>query len=251
MREVPGPVYKFGESQWTGDDWWDEQDKSEEPQRRRRTQTRLFITWAMHRPVTSESEARAILERMKAACHEAFDDQQLSQMLVFGQKLVGTKPGERGGADSISRARWERIQAPRKADAASSFYGNSSGTSYVYDTYETHVEKVSVDAGCEIGPKRKHPHFHILLTVDHWSYVQLDTWHMSATFEQMFRGMGDYSDGRFKLYDASGLPFYTDQEFPYIDIKLYPQDNWQDVIANYVRKSADLMSLVARAGGGQ
>jgi hypothetical protein len=74
---------------------------------------------------------------------------------------------------------------------------------------------------------------------------------MSATFEQMFRGMGDYSDGRFKLYDASGLPFYTDQEFPYIDIKLYPQDNWQDVIANYVRKSADLMSLVARAGGGQ
>jgi hypothetical protein len=256
MREKPAVIYRKGQSQWTGDKYWAAQcakhgwECATRHQRRRLTQTRLFITWALHRPVTGEEEARAILERMRGAVEAAFTDRMLSEMLVFGQKLVGTKPGEKGDADSISRAQWEPITAPRKADAAAHFYGEkgAKASSYLSDTYETHVDEVSVDAGCEIGPKRKHPHLHILLTVKHWSYLQLDTWHMSAVFEAMFRGVGEWHDGRFKLWDASGLPFYTDQENPYLNVKLYPQDNWQEILANYVRKSSDLMSIVARAG---
>ena len=38
--------------------------------------------------------------------------------------------------------------------------------------------------------------------------------------------------------DSSGNLFYTDNENPYVDIKLYPQDNWNDIIAAYVRKNA-------------
>lgn len=257
MEKVDPVVYRKGASQWAGDKYWEAEcdrqkwDCSTRFQRRRLTQTRLFITWALHRPVTNEGEARAVLEKMRGAVEELFTDRHLSEMLRFGEKLVGTKPGERVAADSISRAQWATISAPRKADAQVYFYGGKGKeeSSYLSDTYETHVEEVSVDAGCEIGPKRKHPHMHILLTVKHWSYMQLDTWHMSALFEAMFRGVGEWSDGRFKLWDASGLPFYTDQENPYINIKLYPQDNWQDIIANYVRKSSDLMSIVARTGG--
>ena len=48
----------------------------------------------------------------------------------------------------------------------------------------------------------------------------------------------DFSDGQFKLLDSGGMPFYRDSENPYIDFKLYPTDNWQDVIAAYVRKNA-------------
>eukprot|EP00962_Isochrysis_galbana_P040280 scaffold14576_cov132-Isochrysis_galbana.AAC.4 len=258
MEKVDPVVYaKAPASQWDGDKYWEAEcarqkwDCKTRFQRRRLTQTRLFITWALHRPVTNEGEARAVLEKMRGAVEELFTDRHLSEMLRFGEKLVGTKPGERVVADSISRAQWATISAPRKADAQVYFYGGKGKeeSSYLSDTYETHVEEVSVDAGCEIGPKRKHPHMHILLTVKHWSYMQLDTWHMSALFEAMFRGVGEWSDGRFKLWDASGLPFYTDQENPYINIKLYPQDNWQDIIANYVRKSSDLMSIVARTGG--
>jgi hypothetical protein len=246
MRAKPTVSYWRGESQWTGDPYWASQCvnhkwdcETRHQQRRRLTQTRLFITWALHRPVTGEGEARAILEKMRGAVESAFTDQMLSEMLVFGQKLVGTKPGERGAADSISRAQWKPITVPRKADAAVHFYGEkgAKASSFLLDTYETHIDEVSVDAGCEIGPKRKHPHIHILLKVKHWSYLQLDTWHMSAVFEAMFRGVGKWHDGRFKLWDASGLPFYTDQENPYINIKLHPQDSWQDIIANYVRKS--------------
>jgi len=174
-------------------------------------------------------------------------------MLRFGQKLYGMEAGARGNADSISKATWVDVLKPRKADAVDSFYGsdkgNNTGSSYLYDTYETHVERVQVDAGMEIGPKRKHPHMHVLLTVDHWSYVQLDTWHMSSLFEEMFRGVGEWGT-KFKLLDASGLPLYTDQEFPYMNVKLYPQDNWQEILANYVRKSANLTGIVARSGAG-
>jgi len=217
------------------------------------TQTRLFITWALHSPVTDPVAARLILEKMADATRVVFSDKYLSQMLRFGQKLYGMEAGARGNADSISKATWVDILKPRKADAVDSFYGsdkgNNTGSSYLYDTYETHVERVQVDAGMEIGPKRKHPHMHVLLTVDHWSYLQLDTWHMSSLFEEMFRGVGEWGT-KFKLLDASGLPLYTDQEFPYMNVKLYPQDNWQEILANYVRKSANLTGIVARLGAG-
>ena len=54
-----------------------------------------------------------------------------------------------------------------------------------------------------------------------------------------------------KLIDDAGLPFYTDNENPYVDIRLYPSDNWADVVAAYVRKGAEkesMMALRARTG---
>ena len=103
------------------------------------------------------------------------------------------------------------------------------------------MDKVEVDGGIEIGPNRHHPHFHILLTISHWSYVQIDYFKMNAFLELMFRGLDPLHRGwgdRFKLLDASGGLFYTDNENPHVDIKLYPQDNWQDIISAYVRKNA-------------
>ena len=79
---------------------------------------------------------------------------------------------------------------------------------------------------------------------------------MKAILEQMFKGLkvgdNDFSrGGEFKLLDAGGMPFYTDNENPYIDFRLYPTDNWQDVIAAYVRKNANpgiFESLRTRTG---
>lgn len=221
---------------------------------RKMRQSRLFITYSLHRAVTSEFEARLIMERMADAAHELFgNDRNLSELLVFGYKLGGF--GARGETtDTISKAQFELIQAPNKKDAVLDFYGESGASSYVYDTYETHVEKVEVDGGIEIGPNRHHPHFHILITINHWSYVQIDYFKMNAYLELMFRGLDPLERGwgdRFQLKDASGGLFYTDNENPHVDIKLYPQDNWSDVIAAYVRKNATpgiMETLGARTG---
>ena len=211
-------------------------------QLRRMRQSRLFVTYSLHRPVGSEVEGRLIMERMADAAHELFgNDRHLAQLLVFGVKLGGFR-AQNVPADQISKGRFEPITAPNKKDKVGEFYGQKTDSSYLYDTYETHVERVEVDGGIEIGPNRHHPHFHILLTVTHWSYVQLDYFKMNAYLELMFKGLDPdrrfgWGDS-FKLLDASGGPFYTDSENPYVDIRLYPADNWNEVIAAYVRKSA-------------
>ena len=67
----------------------------------------------------------------------------------------------------------------------------------------------------------------------------------------MFKGTHPVHGRTFELLDGAGLPFYTDNENPYVDIRLYPTDNWADVISAYVRKGADkesIMSLRARTG---
>ena len=59
----------------------------------------------------------------------------------------------------------------------------------------------------------------------------------------MFKGLKTFHNfdpedtGKFRL-GTKDQPFYDDNENPYVDIKLYPQDNWQEIIAAYVRKNA-------------
>ena len=147
-------------------------------------------------------------------------------------RLVNSK-----SADTISKYKYEPITSARTEETV--FYGDVSGNSYLYDTYETHVNGISVDAGCEIGPTYHMPHFHALVTIDHFSYVQIDTSRMKALLEQMFKGTGRFAkDKAFVLLDEGGFPFYTDNENPYVDIRLFPSDNWGEVIAGYVRKTA-------------
>ena len=47
------------------------------------------------------------------------------------------------------------------------------------------------------------------------------------------------------LVGGDGQPFYTDNENPYVDIRLYPSDNWADVVAAYVRKGTERESIMA------
>ena len=203
-------------------------------------QSRMFITYSLHRPVTSELEARVILEKMAKACHEIFgNDYYLSQILIFGYKLAvfGKEKGQRVAGDKISGGGWEVITGTKKEKDMQQFYGEGTNTSYIYDTYETHVDKVTLDAGCEIGPQRKHPHFHALVTLNHWTYLQIDYFKMNQFLEQMFKGV-DFAE--FGWGDELKLPgdFYSDAENPHVDIRVYPQDNWKDIIAAYVRKNA-------------
>ena len=166
--------------------------------------------------------------------------------MVFGYRLTGFRDKRTGkwvgdsNMDSIGGARLTIIPGPNKKEEEPNFYGDKRNTSYIYDTYETHVEKVSLDGGVEIGPSRHHPHFHMLLTINHWGYCHVDYFKMNAYLEMMFTGQDPFHRGwdKFTLKDTSGGLFYTEAETPYVDIKVYPQDNWEDIIRAYVRKNA-------------
>ena len=218
----------------------DQSDGRAVQQQRGMRQSRLFITYSLHRPVTDESSGRVILEKMADALYTLFgQDRWLSQMIVMG-KMLKSMDVKRVKGDNVSRAMWGVIDRTNKSEAMNRFYGSRDKkrprTSYVYDTYESHVDKIDIDAGCEIGPKMGHPHFHLLLTVNHFGYIQFDYYKMNSFLEIMFRGIDTFHGWgtRFMLPDN----FYGDNENPYVDIRLYPQDNWKEIMAAYVRKNA-------------
>lgn len=227
---------------WRGDAWVTELRNGEyvakpnaaERQWRQMRQSRMMVTYSLHRPVSSEEMARGLMERMAEAIYEILgNDHYLSQLLIFGYKIGGFR-GSSAVSDTVSKGGFVRITETNKVEAMRHFYGDATGSSYLYDTYETHVDSVALDAGVEIGPNRKHLHFHALLTINHWSLVQIDYFAMNSLFEQAFKGLGQFAHGRFKLPGN----YYSDSETPYVDIALQPQDNFMEVMAAYVRKGA-------------
>ena len=106
---------------------------------RERRQSRLFITYSLHRAITGEDEGRFILARMAAACDYVFGNEtELAKLLVFGYKVSGPpKRGREGKAstqsvpdtDAISRGSLDVIQGFRKQDKQFRFYGRGQSGS--------------------------------------------------------------------------------------------------------------------------
>ena len=119
------------------------------------------------------------------------NDQMLCHIILFGVTL-----GDMVG-DALGKKQWKVIEQANKKDKWPPFYGlGTNGNSYQYDTYETHVESVTVDVGVEIGPNLHHPHFHALLTVNHYSYVQIDDRALRSMLEKLFKGLPQPCDAR-------------------------------------------------------
>lgn len=257
-------------SQWGGDGFvttwntslgedgiWQLRDPlpTQEIQTRHLRQSRLLITYTLHRPVTSDLEARLVMERIANVAHVVFcDDRYLSKLLLFGQKLVDFKRDKTVQPDSISSAHFGLIDKPRKKEALSTFYAKATGSSYIFDTYDTHVDLVDVQGGIEIGPQRKMPHFHLVVTLNHYTYIQIDYFRMNSYLELFFRAHDPlglhshkYCKANFELLCASGAQFYSDNEQPWVDIKLWPQDSWAEILRDYLQKqSSGIVTKKAR-----
>ncbi len=100
------------------------------------------------------------------------------------------------------------------------------------------IESVELDGGVEVGPKLGHPHFHLLLTLTHFTYLQFDYYTMKVFLEIMFKGLQTHHGfpTEFRLGTPDDL-FYGDNENPYVDLRLYPADNFMEVLHKYVRKN--------------
>lgn len=210
---------------WQGDTFVVE-EKQQEMQFRKHQQTRVMITYSFHRRVDSELEARLVMERMAMALRFVFgNDQQLCKIILFGQRLKSLANG-----DFISKKQFEVIDSSNKKGP--NFYGKKGISSYLYDTYEAHIDSVGVDVGVEIGPTHHYPHFHALLTINHFSYIHIDAWALRSLLESLFKREGPY-----QLIGGDGKLFYTDNEQPYIKIDLKATDNFQKVLTSYISKS--------------
>jgi hypothetical protein len=150
------------------------------------------ITYSLHRPVNGTREGEDILLKMAGAVSALFgNDEWLSQMLKFGKKLASVQV-----TDNVGSTDWIPIEKANKSDKT--FYGgrkfvtvddvttNKVTNSYEYDTFDTHVDSVELDGGVEVGPKMGHPHFHVLLTLTHFTYLQFDYYTMKIFLEIMF-----------------------------------------------------------------
>lgn len=185
-------------------------------------QTRVFITYVLHRRATDDVHSLHICSTMANAVRFLFsNDSELSELVRFGYKIV---------RDLGSATNQFSLMLANKSDNLFDY-----PQSYVHDLYDTHIKQVDVEAGIEIGPQQRLHHFHMMLTITHWSKLQLDYYAMAAWLQSAFKG--HTYDGRFMLKDQNGLPFYRDSEHPYIQLKLYPEDNYMDILTSYITKT--------------
>jgi hypothetical protein len=244
-----------GESMWRGDKWLLQLTNMEGNDRQIRymRQSRLLITYSLHRPILNDMQGRAVLEKMNDAVTTLFgNDRWLAQLLVFGQYIQKKSTGK----DGLSNSEFVLIKKTNKVAQQENFYGSSNDSSYTSDRYSSHINRVGVFGGVEIGPIRKHPHFHVMLSIEHFSYVQIDYFKMKAYLEIMFRGV-ETPHGWGETYKLPTLDnltdYYGDNENPYVDIQVYPQDNWRDILEAYVSgqkgpSNGTLVELMAQRG---
>jgi hypothetical protein len=185
--------------------------------------------------VYDSTKTNRILLKMGNAVEALFtNDQYLSEMLVFGKKLARVQM-----TDNTGNVRFVPIEKANKADKV--FYGGRKGNkfrnTYEHDTFDTHVVDVEIDAGMEVGPKMGHPHFHLLLTLTHFTYLQFDYYAMKLFLEIMFKGQQTHHGFPSFQLGTPDDPFYGDNENPYVDLRLYPADNFLEVLHKYVRKN--------------
>lgn len=186
---------------------------------RKMKQSKFFVTYVLHRPAVddgSKGHNEHVALQFARAVRRMTLDENLCTMVRFGYML---KDGKRA-----------LIEA-KKQDAED--YKHS----YTADTWASHMHYVTVDCGVEIAPQTRNFHFHMVLSFTHWSKLQLDTMQMGAWLERSFKGLHADENDNFFITDVNGQQWYSDADNPYIDLKLLAQDDFNEVIARYIRKT--------------
>ena len=82
-------------------------------QQRELRQSRLFITYSLHRPTTNEQEGQLIMKKMADAAYELFgNDKWLAYMIRCGQKLYSYTAETGQPDDNVSRAGCRHRRGP-------------------------------------------------------------------------------------------------------------------------------------------
>lgn len=226
-------------------------------QPRKMRQSNLWITFVLHRRATDDDHSGHIIAQFHRAMTHFFNtDDELRKCIRFNKKVIVEKGQLKGLVNAGSGARRQREQKnnefdplddtdnPFILDELNPYIGTIKGArkktdpfdwkkDYDDDTYDEHIESIKVNGGVEIGPTNRLYHFHVMVSIVHWSRIMFDYFIMSNWFLDAFA-----KDGRFQILDQNGHPWIRESEAWYTQLKLYPQDDWDEVLRRYVRKQA-------------
>ena len=197
----------------------DYSSKQVSTQWRRMKQSKFFITYVLHRPAVGDNENRHneyVALQFARAFRRMTLDENLCPMVRFGRMI---KEGETVLMDA------------NKDD------GENYKHSYTKDTWASHMHYVTADCGVEIAPYTRLFHFHAILSFTHWSKLSFDIYQMNSWLERAFKGLHADKQNNFFIKDVNGSQWYGDNDNPYVDLKLLPQDDWTKVLSKYLRKT--------------
>jgi hypothetical protein len=182
--------------------------------------THLFITYVIHRRGTQRDHSREVMRRMRAAMMRMFGSSAiLSEMVRFGMRVVQDNDGN-----------WDVVEI---AQAKKATNVDNHPESYPNDQWLSHMDHFGSDGGLELAPFTRFFHFHLALKLVHWSKLMFDYFRMNEWLEQAFKGR---LGAEFELRDLDGSLLYKDTERPHVDIKLLPQDDWDQILRDYRHK---------------
>ena len=189
-----------------------------EQQYRSQKMTHLMITYVLHRRAAGQQFNQHVINQITKATTELFGN-QMHKLINFGKTLR-----KRDG-------RWvvEDVGEARKATNMDNHPG-----SYKFDTFLTHVHYHKVTGGVEIAPITKFFHFHMIVKIVHYGKLMFDYYKMNSWLKDAF--LGNTHQGKFYIADIDGTPFYKLSDRPMVDLRLYDQDDWEEVAHEYVRK---------------
>lgn len=184
-------------------------------------ESNFMITLQTNYKPRNKTEGREVQNAFVGALQRVFNDEtELSKMLLFGVFPDKNPP---------------------------------KGVNFGNDNYEDHVESVTSNVGVEYGPKTRRLHAHVLLTVKHYSRIFFDRQTAANRIVELMRGhsakMGkfysdewwgpEYAEDGQKLVMRSRRmkPGRSQDRSLYVQVKLLPQTNLQDLLKLYISKT--------------
>ena len=155
---------------------------------RRKHETRLFLTINPNKGGYSAADDAVVYQAMTRVVQNLAKDETLRKVITWGPVTL------------------------------------RNGLAYRQDTYEQHVESVSVSATVERGYVQRRPHAHLFVSFTHFSQIQI-----SKTLLQRWC-REEYNKTMSEKYKLKG------SQSMYVHIKLLPQSDWSEVIQMYLKK---------------
>lgn len=187
-------------------------------QQRSQKMTHIMVTYVLHRRAHSTNFNEYVIRQIKNATDELFSD-NLPSLIRFGQTLRKVN------------GQWQVVGV---GAAKKEYNMDNYPDSYPNDTFDSHMHYWKVTGGVEIAPVTKFFHFHMIIKMVHYSKIMFDYYRMADWLRREFTN----PNGKYFIKDVDGTCFYKGQDRPYIDLRLYDQDDWENVAHEYVRKDA-------------
>lgn len=97
------------------------------------------------------------------------------------------------------------------------------------DSYDTHIGNVTCSATIEKGGTYGRMHAHMVLVIDHWSQIQINSIKLSQVARKFYNDFLETSLGTEHLRLPPGRRMYA-------NVKLLPQTQWNKIILQYLEK---------------